>query len=576
MNHDAGHFRGSFLLSPRRETVSTVGLKIFFRGYLSNRAELAAQLGTSRAVDSSIVELISQCYQRWGRALTEHLDGQFALVMVNKQTGQVLLTHDALGVVPLYWSLEKGALRFATRVRDLVDQKTRSELNLKEVQRYLLFGSSTSEDTVYASINRLKPGTSIWIQNGSVVREVTWDPRRLAQIEYKRSGEYVEHFLALVDRSVRGSLEGRDSAWIALSGGLDSNTVLPAALKYCRELQAYSLIAPQWPESDESQWIERIVAKRGLAWHAINAEEVLPFSELPRDFSGSPNMAVMHLRLQARLNELFGSKVLLTGNGGDSFMGAQMGAVPSHLADTVFSGKLLAGFHSVMHWMRQSKPRRPLAYWLYHGVALPSLRHLMRRGVRPPHFPDHPPWLRIGSSLRANARAAHPKAAAPHCETPGQQAILDDLWQCAEVSAAADDSYSSRYPLFDRALFEFLWAIPWSQKHAPFSDRYLQRRALKGLVDDDIRTRIGYGTGTRSFVEGLSRSKQWQDYLCERPVMAELGLIDAEGWRQTIQQACVGQTNAEALLVRAISVEVWLKQLSTFRPAPVGDLAWAV
>jgi hypothetical protein len=67
-------------------------------------------------------------------------------------------------------------------------------------------------------------------------------------------------------------------------------------------------------------------------------------------------------------------------------------------------------------------------------------------------------------------------------------------------------------------------------------------------------------------VEGLRRSKQCQDYLCEGPEMAKLGLVDAEKWRKAIQQACVGQTNAEPLLVRAISIEVWLKQLAQLRP----------
>jgi hypothetical protein len=112
-----------------------------------------------------------------------------------------------------------------------------------------------------------------------------------------------------------------------------------------------------------------------------------------------------------------------------------------------------------------------------------------------------------------------------------------------------------------------MWAIPWSQKQLPRCDRYLQRRALKGLVDDDIRTRIGYGSGSRLFVEGLQRSKQWQDYLCDSPKLAERGLIDAAKWQLAIQQACVGQTHAEPLLLRAMSVEIWLKQLAQFRPS---------
>jgi asparagine synthetase B (glutamine-hydrolysing) len=566
MSDESGHFRGTVDLHPAERNPVAARLDIFFRGYLANLTALARQVSQGHTAALPVVDVIATCYERWGRTLSTHLDGQFALVIANRQAGEVLLCHDALGVVPLYWSLKKQVLRFATRVPDLVDSDALSGLNMKEVRRYLLFGNPGSDATVYTSINRLETGTSLWIRNGSVSRNTDWDPRCIEPVVYKRSDEYVDHFLGLVHESVKGALIDTDSAWLALSGGLDSNTILPPALKYCPGLKAFSIVSPQWPDADESQWIERIVVQRGLPWHPINAEDVLPFSELPQGFCGAPDSAVFHQRVNAALIGLFGKDIQLTGNGGDSFMGSQMGPAPSHLADPIFNGELSGVVGQLLQWMRQSKPLRPPSYWLYHGLVLPSLRHVLRRSVRLPHYHIHPPWLRCGGRWERNSRALHPRAVAPHCQTPGQQAILDDLWQCAEDQDASDGLYTSRYPLFYRPLFEFLWAIPWSQKHMPLCDRYLQRRALKGLVDDDIRTRIGFGTGSRSFVEGLRRSKPWQDYLCERPAMAGLGLVDADEWRQAIQQACVGQTGAEALLLRAITVEVWLKQLSTFRP----------
>jgi len=561
MSIGSDHFCGSIVLNAAKQGSTAA---IFFRGYLTNQAELAQRIGLGNAAERCVVDVIGECYKRWGRALPGVLDGQFALVIADRTTGDILLTRDALGVVPLYWSLKADTLRFATRVRDLVDGDARKALNLKEVRRFILFGA-VSDETVYSAIRRLEPGTSMWIHNGTIARDVTWDPRSLKSIIYRRSDEYVEHFVDLVHKSVEGALKNCQSGWIALSGGLDSNTILPPALKYCPGLQAFSIVAPQWPEEDESKWIKRIVAARGLPWHPINAEEVLPFSEFPQGFCGSPDTGVIHQRFRSALNTLVGANVLLTGDGGDSFMGSQMGPVPSHLADPIFKGDLSGVIRDLNQWRQQSKPTRSKAYWLFHGFILPALRHLLGRNVRPPHYHLHPPWLRFSRRLKFGSRAQQPKSVAPRCRTPGQQAILDDLWQCAE-DPVFDRLYSSRHPLFYRPLFEFLWAIPWSQKHLPLCDRYIQRRALKGFVDEDIRTRISFGLGTRTFVEGLHRSKQWKDYLCEGPEMAELGLVDAEKWRQAIQQACAGQTKAEPLLVRAIGVEVWLKQLFQFRP----------
>ena len=516
MSDPSGHFCGCVdLRSEKIRTEATSGLDVYFRGYLSNLDELARQVGHGCAGGVSVADVIAKGFERWGRRLAARLDGQFALAVADRRGGEALLAHDALGVVPLYWSLEVGRLRFATRVRDLVDDEARNSINLKEVRRYLLDGGPGAEDTVYRSIGRLETGTSLWISKGSASRQSDWDPRGVEPVVYGSPEQYVDHFLSLVRESVKGALRDRPSAWLGLSGGLDSNTLLPPALDACPGLKAFSIIAPQWPDADELPWIKRIVERRGLVWQAINAADVLPFGELPQRFCGAPDSAVIHQRVNAALAGLIGTDIEITGNGGDSFMGAEMGPAPSHLADPLFAGDLAGAIGPVRHWMRESRPRRPLAYWLTHGLLLPALRHVRRSSVRPPPYHLHPSWLLCGRRPLRRSRPRQPKAAAPHCKTPGHQAILDDLWQCAEDQNASDGLYACRYPLFHRPLFEFLWAIPWSQKHLPLCDRYLQRRALKGLIDDDIRTRIGFGTGTRSFVEGLRRSKPWQDYLCD-------------------------------------------------------------
>ncbi|WP_194492370.1 asparagine synthase-related protein, partial [Polymorphobacter multimanifer] len=309
------------------------------------------------------------------------------------------------------------------------------------------------------------------------------------------SGDYIAHFKELVAAATRDALAGSASPWIALSGGLDSNTLLPPALQHAPSLTAYSIISPQWREADESPWIERVVGRTGIPWHAINAEDVLPFGDFPDAFCGGPDTAVIHRRFDRVLTGLIGGSVLLTGDGGDSFMGAQLAPVPMHLADPLFCGRLRETLSDVARWRRGALPHRSAAYWAVHGLVLPSVRHLARRPVRAPHYHLRLDWLNPATP----GDGAAPGPGLPRCATPGQQAILDDLWRCAEDSQPYDKGYESRHPLFTRALFEFLWAIPWSQKLIPSCDRYLQRRALKGLVDDEMRTRISFGMGSRTF-----------------------------------------------------------------------------
>ncbi|MDZ4233272.1 MAG: asparagine synthase-related protein, partial [Dietzia sp.] len=126
--------------------------------------------------------------------------------------------------------------------------------------------------------------------------------------------------------------------------------------------------------------------------------------------------------------------------------------------------------------------------------------------------------------------------------------------------------YDARHPLFTRAVFEYLWRVPSQEKILPRCDRYLQRRALKCVVPDEVRRRIGGGGGTRAFVEGLQRSPDWREYLCDSPKIAEIGIADAARWQTAITQASVGQTGGDAHLTRGIAVEVWLKQSAELKP----------
>jgi hypothetical protein len=90
----------------------------------------------------------------------------------------------------------------------------------------------------------------------------------------------------------------------------------------------------------------------------------------------------------------------------------------------------------------------------------------------------------------------------------------------------------------------------------------LQRRALKGILPESVRQRMCKGNGNPAIVEGLRRSRDWRDYLCDSPMLAEHGIVDAEEWRRAVRQASVGHTRDDKFFLAAIGVEAWLKQLA--------------
>jgi asparagine synthase (glutamine-hydrolysing) len=70
--------------------------------------------------------------------------------------------------------------------------------------------------------------------------------------------------------------------------------------------------------------------------------------------------------------------------------------------------------------------------------------------------------------------------------------------------AAAGFSIELRYPFLDRRLLEFCLAVPASQKLHHGWIRMIMRRAMKGILPEEIRWRGGKATLTPNFNRALS------------------------------------------------------------------------
>ena len=571
----SAHFTGALAAPNRlaearhgRHAAAFAGCRVLFRGWIAEEPTLRRRLGLDDPEQGSVEALVAAAFRRWGSCLQAEVDGHYSLAVLDAAAGTALVTHDALGIAPLYWRERGRRLEFSTRLRDLVDARAAADLDDNYLADFLASGAPSSRRTPYRGIRRLMPGMSLWWSAGRVSELRTWDPADLAPVRCRDNREYEERFLELVRSAAGAALDPGRPTWIALSGGLDSSTVAGAAARHPgADLRAYSVVAPRWPESDESSLIRGTVEALGLPWQPIDAEDVLPFSRLPTEFCGEPHQSVIALGLSDAVDDLVGgsgARVLLTGKGGDGFAGAT-GDVPSHLADPLFEARPAAALRGVLAWKEAAEHTRPLAFWLARGLAGPTLRHLRGRRPNPSGERLTAPWLRPEYERELRVRTRAQRSPAPRCRTPGKQELLDDLWLCtAQMEPAATIAHEIRHPLLHRPVFEFLWAIPWEQKLLPRCDRYLERRALRGVVPEAVRRRRGTATGSRALVEGLRRSREWQEYLCEEPRIAEYGVADAERWRTAIAEASVGQTHGDRLLVTGIAVEVWLKQLADY------------
>ena len=552
--------------------VECEGCEVLVEGYVANRDELRLRFGAGRQTRDA--ELIAHAFRAWGRGLHEHVLGEFAAVIADRRAGVALLTHDSLGLRPLFHVQRGDGLEFSTRLADLVDEAAVADLDEEYIADYVALGRYTNERTPYRPIKRLLPGRSLWWSGGRLEHVRGWELAGVGESRCRDDAEYAEAFRALLTEAVRGALPARGVAWSDLSGGLDSSSVVSIAARLgAPGLAAYSIVLPGFPEADEQRWMRAVVEHHELPWQRLDLETALPFARLPTGFLGEPTPAAVDGAQVRAKQELLGAHdvtTMLTGYGGDISLGQFGGPVPPYLADPLFDGRPVTMLRGVRDWKAGARESRSYMYWFLRGVVQPAVDHVRGRSrVRGSQLPPQP-WIEPDYLRRMGLEERSGRPFAPRGRHPGVQWAADAFW-CAALAMGGvpqvQRSYDVRSPLLYRPLVEFMYGIPWQQRMRPDCDRYLQRHALKGILPELVRNRTSKGTGSRVIIEGLRRSPDWFEYLTDEPLIAEHGIADADNWRLAVRQARVGQTNGDQFFEAGVAIEAWLKQLREHRRA---------
>jgi asparagine synthase (glutamine-hydrolysing) len=573
-----GRFRSDGVLEVPTDAGSSraeqnLGCLVFLRGFLSETVNLRRALDLDAADGESDAQLLARAYRRWGADLAVHVLGEFSAAILNPTDRTVLLTHDALGLGQIFYCADSSGISFGTHLIDLLEAAPLRDLDKEYIATYLARGYLTTERTPFEGIKRLLPGMSLqWSRAGWRCAR-SWDLTRVAPLHLKTSGEYEEHFRNLLAASLRATVNPAGKNWVALSGGLDSSSVLSVAGHLgLPNMGAYSFISPDSPQGDEQLWARAVIDRYRVPWHPVDAGTALPFSEPPGsfEFQGEPTSAVFHVKSSRLLDGLFaehGVKTILTGHGGDALLGAG-GGIPATFADHLFAGHPLRALRAVGEWSRKHHERRSITFLLWHGVLRAGLAHLLGYQFEADRRLPIPPWMERRYAEEWEIVRLSRRQAAPHDRYPGRQEIGDSVWSLALSAGGARShaGYDVRRPLLYRPFFEFMYAVPGELRVQPQWDRYLQRNALRGILPELVRRRRKKVFGTWAFVEGLSRSPEWLDYLCREPQLVNLGVTTPVKWRDAMKQAAVGNTCGDRFFVSGIAMEAWLKQLAEWRP----------
>jgi asparagine synthetase B (glutamine-hydrolysing) len=124
------------------------------------------------------------------------------------------------------------------------------------------------------------------------------------------------------------------------------------------------------------------------------------------------------------------------------------------------------------------------------------------------------------------------------------------------------DSLAVRHPLLYRPLVEFALRLPPELRAKPHAHRWILRAAMKRILPDMVRTRVGKPGTADVLAWSLATQQARLMPLTREPILAELGVVSAARLRAAFDCALHHAREASQLyapLLATLGVEAWLQ-----------------
>jgi asparagine synthase (glutamine-hydrolysing) len=204
---------------------------IVFNGEIYNHAQIRAELqalgGHTWKTDHSDTEVILHAFEQWGIECVHRFRGMFAFALWDGRKRELWLVRDRIGVKPLYYSVHHGRIVFASEIKALLqDPQQVRAVNEDRLFDYLSFLTVPAPDTLFQGIHKLAGGTWMRVRdNGQIDSTRYWDVWDHTQPLTGVAEEEIAARLLAELRVAVGLRKVSDvPVGVFLSGGIDSST----------------------------------------------------------------------------------------------------------------------------------------------------------------------------------------------------------------------------------------------------------------------------------------------------------------------------------------------------------------
>ncbi len=201
-------------------------VSIVYNGEVYNFKELRDKyLSDVQFHSQTDTEVVLQLYIKFGISFIEKLNGDFAFAIFDRRKNKVFLARDHFGVKPLYYYYNGASLVFSSEIKGILSLGIKPELDLNNIENYLVFKYSPKSQTLFRDIKRLQPAhyLSFDIKSANLEIKRYWQVSKI-QLSNNYS-EIKEELYHLLESSVKMRLMSDVPVGTFFSGGIDSSII---------------------------------------------------------------------------------------------------------------------------------------------------------------------------------------------------------------------------------------------------------------------------------------------------------------------------------------------------------------
>ena len=453
---------------------------IVYNGELYNTEELRRELASRGHLfgSHSDTEVLLSSYMEWGETCVDHLNGIFAFAVWDHQQEKLFMARDRLGVKPLFYKESNGSFFFGSELKAiLAHPDVKAEVDREGLQEVFGLGPSrTPGHGVFRGMKELRPAHFlIYDRNGLRIRRY-WNvksKRHLHSLE-----ETVEQVRILVKDAVVRQLLADVPVCTFLSGGIDSSAISAIAAGEFKEkgkgkLHTYSIdydrnheffVSSLFQPDEDGPWIKQVSQYLGVTHHNQVIDNTVLAARLEdavkaRDLPGMADVDSSLLWFCEQIKQNY--TVALSGECADEIFGGY----PWFYKDELLQADQFP-------WMKSEKERHQLL--LPHWQRKLDLEGYVRDRYQ--ETIDEVPQLEGESPLEERRR---------------EMFYLNMVWFMSTLLERKDRmsmsaSLEVRVPFADHRIVEYVWNIPWEMKMLGGREKGILRKALEGILPQDV------------------------------------------------------------------------------------------